>query len=88
MLRYLEKRYLDDGSDNFQFDGEDKSLREELENEIDFSLTFTITIRNMKIKNQIIILDFVYIYFSAFDTSFGKLLNYLFLKTYQKILQD
>lgn len=81
MLRYLEKRYLDDGSDNFQFDGEDKSFREELENEIDLSLTFTITIRNMKIKNQINILDFVYIYFSAFDTSFGKLLNYLFLTT-------
>lgn len=81
MLRYLEKRYLDDGSDNFQFDGEDKSFREELENEIDLSLTFTITIRNMKIKNQISILDFVYIYFSAFDTSFGKLLNYLFLTT-------
>lgn len=81
MLRYLEKRYLDDGSDNFQFDEEDKSLREELENEIDLSLTFTITIRNMKIKNQISILDFVYIYFSAFDTSFGKLLNYLFLTT-------
>ena len=33
-------------------------------------------------------MDFVYIYFSAFDTSFGKLLNYLFLKTYQKILQE